>query len=63
MHVVAGLAPDQVDAGDDVAPLVGATDLDGAVEVLVQPQVVVGLQQHVAELGERDAVLGVDRAS
>ena len=54
------LAPDQVDAGDDVAPLVGSADLDRAAEVVVQPQVVVGLQQHVAELGERDAVLGVD---
>ncbi len=46
--------------GDDVAPLVGPADLDRAAQVVVQPEVVVGLQQHVAELGEGDAVLGVD---
>ena len=60
MHVLAPLAPDEIDAGDDVSPLVGPPDLDRAVEVVVQPEVVVGLQEHVAELGEGDAVLGVD---
>ena len=46
--------------GDDVAPLIGAADLDLAAVVLVQPEVVVGLQQHVAELGERDPVLALE---
>ena len=48
-------AADQVDAGDDVAPLVGAAGLQLDAVVLVQVAEVVGLQQHVAELGERDA--------
>ena len=53
-------AADEVDARKDVAPLVGAADLQLATVVLVQPPVVVGLQQHVRELGVRDAVLALD---
>ena len=56
MHRRTGLLPDQPDAGDDVAPLVGAADLQRAAVPLVQLHVVVGLQQHVAELGVGDAV-------
>ena len=41
-------AADQLAAGRDVAPLVGAADLQPAVEAARQLQVVVGLQQHVA---------------
>ena len=52
-------AADEVDAGEDVAQLVGPADLQLAAEVVVQPQVVVGLQQHVAELGVGDALLGL----
>ena len=45
----APVAPaDQVDAREDVAPLVGAADLELAALVLVEPAVVVGLQEHVA---------------
>ena len=53
-------APDQFDAGDDVAPLVGGAGLQLDVVVLVEVTEVVGLQQHVAELGVRDAVLAVE---
>ncbi len=45
---------------DDVAPLIGPADLDQATEVVVEPEVVVRLEQHVAELGERDAVLALE---
>ena len=48
-------AADEVDAGGDVAPLVGAAHLQLDVVVLVQPPEVVGLEQHVAELGVGDA--------
>ena len=51
--------PDQVDPGGDVAPLVGAADLELAPERLVEVPEVVGLQEHVAELGEGDAVLAL----
>ena len=50
------LLADQADPGDDVAPLVGAADLQRAAVPPVQFDVVVGLQQHVAELGVGDAV-------
>ncbi len=58
----AGTPAHEVDAGRDVAPLIRAARLQLAVQVLVQPRVVVGLQQHVAELRERDAVLARDAA-
>ena len=60
VHVLGALAADQIDPGDDVAPLVGAADLQLDAVVLVQQPEVVGLQEHVAELGVRDAVLAVD---
>ena len=54
---LAGRLADQVDAGGDVAPLVGAAHLQlDAVRGVEVPEVV-GLQQHVAELGVRDAGL------
>ena len=49
--------PDQVDALGDVAPLVAAPELEPATVVVEQMEEVVGLQQHVAELREGDAVL------
>lgn len=49
----AELPADQVGAGGDVAPLVGAADLQLAALLAPQPVEVVGLQQHVAELGVR----------
>ncbi len=52
---------DQVDAGGDVAPLVGAADLQLAAETAVQLNVVVALEQAVGELGEGDAdIVAVD---
>ncbi len=44
-------ASDEIGAGGDVAPLVGAADLKGAAAFLEQMQEVVRLDQHVAELG------------
>ena len=52
-------AANQLLARQNVAPLVAASHLDGAVVVLRQVEEVVGLQQHVAELGERDAVFAL----
>ena len=51
---------DQLDAGGDVAPLVAAAGLQLAAFLVVQVEKVVGLQQHVAELGEGDAFFAVD---
>ncbi len=50
---------DQLGAGGDVAPLIAAAHLERAAVVQVQAQEVVGLQQHVAELGERQALLAL----
>ena len=47
--------PHQIDAADDVAPLVAAAELQRAVVPPGKLQIVVGLQQHVAELGVGDA--------
>ena len=49
---------DELDAGDDVAPLVGPTGLQRAAVVAVELQVVVRLQQLVAELGVGDSGAG-----
>ena len=46
-------APDQIHARRDVPPLVAAADLERALALAKQVQEVVGLEQHVAELGER----------
>ena len=45
----------QFGADRDVAPLVRPAQLQRAVVIEVQAQEVVGLQQHVGELGEREA--------
>ena len=63
--VAADLA-DELDAHGDVAPLVAAADLQVAAVVEVQAQEVVGLEQHVAELGVGDPLVraleaGLDR--
>src|SRR6185503_3481565 len=50
-------APDQVDPGSNVAPLITAADLDGALLRAEQVQEVERLEQHVAEFGVRDAAL------
>src|SRR3989344_6565327 len=46
-------APDVIDAGDDIAPLIRAAHLHVATVNLVQMQVVVGLEQRVGKFGER----------
>jgi len=50
---------DQLCAGGDVAPLVAAAHLERAAVIQVQAQKVVGLQQHVAELGEGQALFAL----
>ena len=49
--------PDQLEAGGDVAPLVGAAHLQLDADRPVHVGEVVRLEQHVAELGERQAAL------
>ena len=49
--------PDELQAGRDVAPLVGAAHLQLDAHRPVEVREVVGLQQHVAELGERQPAL------
>ncbi len=56
------LAANQIDPGDDVAPLVGASNLNRAAQIVVEPEVIVGLEQHVAELGVADALLRLQAA-
>ena len=51
--LAAGLAADQLRAGGDVAPLVGAAELQFATYGFVQVQEVVGLHELVGEFGER----------
>ena len=48
---------DEVDAGGDVAPLVGPPELQFAVVVSKQVEKVICLKEHVGELGVRNAVL------
>ena len=48
-------SPSQIDAGGDVAPLVAGADLQQAAILLVQMHEVIGLQQHVTELGIANA--------
>ena len=56
-------AADQLEPGGDVAPLVGATGLDLDVERPIEVQEIGRLQEHVAELGVRQAGVeaGLDR--
>ena len=49
---------DQINASDDVAPLVRATCLEGAATLLVELKEVIGLEQLVAELGVGDPGTG-----
>ena len=53
---------DQVQAGGEVAPLVGAAEFQRAVVFVKQVEEVVALQHLVAELGEGDAFLRVQAA-
>ena len=47
--------PDQLEAGGDVAPLIGAAHLELDAQVAVEVLEVGRLEEHVAELGEREA--------
>ncbi len=49
-------APGQINPARDIAPLVAATHLHGAVTALVEFREVIGLQQHIAELGEGNSL-------
>jgi hypothetical protein len=56
-----GLA-DEVGAGGNVAPLVVAAHLERDGVVVVEVEEVVGLEDHVAELGVADALVAVVEA-
>lgn len=53
---------DEVGAGGHVAPLVAPAELDGDAEGLVEVEEVVGLEDHVTELGVTDALIAVVEA-
>jgi hypothetical protein len=53
-------APAEIDAGDDVAPLIGAAHLQVGAVAARELRVVVGLQKHVVELDERQLLLAVE---
>jgi hypothetical protein len=53
-------APRQLDAGDDVAPLVGAAHLQFAVEAAAQLEEVVGLQDQVVEFEKGQRLIAVE---
>ena len=50
----------EIDAGDDVAPLVGAAHLQDAAMAAVELDEVVGLQAHVVELEERQLLVALE---
>ena len=50
----------EIDAVDDIAPLVGAAHLQHAAVALVQLDEIVGLQDHVVEFEERQFLLAVE---
>ena len=51
--------PRQLDAGDDVPPLVGAAHLQHAAVAAGEFQKVVGLQHHVVEFEKRQRLLAI----
>ncbi len=53
----------QIDPGHDVAILIGSTDLDRAFHRAIQMQKIVGLQDHVTELGVGDPLLALGETS
>ena len=59
IHIHATYLVDQVKAGREVAPLVGSTKLQHAMVFVEQVQEVVALQHLVAELGEGNAIFGI----
>ena len=63
IRLPAEATPDELGTSDDVAPLVAGAGLQFHSMRLIEVSEVVGLQQHVAELGVRDAVLALDTAA
>ena len=47
----------EIHAAGDIAPLIVAADLQGAAETLVEHGEILGLQQGIGELGERDPLI------
>ena len=58
-HLGVVKSPGEVDAGGDVAPLIGAAALQAASVGLVEVGEVVGLEYLIRELGEGDALLSL----
>ena len=50
----------EIDAVDDVAPLIGAAHLQNAAVALVELDEIVGLQHHVVEFEKREFLLAVE---
>ena len=48
-------AADELGAGGDIAPLVGTTHLETATLGAIEGQKIIGLEELIAELGERKA--------
>ena len=59
-HLRAVHAAAEIDAGNDVAPLIGAAHLQRAAVALVEFDEIVGLQHHVIEFEERQFLLAVE---
>src|SRR6185437_7297292 len=53
-------APPELDARDDVAPLIGAAHLHGAIMPPRQLQEIIGLEHHVVELEEGERLLALE---
>ena len=57
----AHVSTDQINARNDVAPLIAATDLQETALILSQAQKIHGLQQHVAEFRVGNTLLRAKR--
>ena len=53
----AAQSPDEINAGQDVAPLIAAAHLQCAFVSIVQHQKIVCLQQRITEFGKRNAFI------
>ncbi len=59
-HLLASHAAGELNAVDDVAPLVGATHLEAAVDAAGELQEVIALEDHVVELEEAQRLLAIE---
>ena len=55
MRLRTAQSSNQIDSGDDVSPLIAAPHLQRALVSIEKNQVVVGLQQRIAEFRERNS--------